>query len=270
MASTFKQKTWRILNAPHSGWDLTRFINLGLVALILANVFAFALGTIPGIAKRYETLLWNFEVFSVLVFSVEYLIRFWACTADEAFRRPILGRLRYALTPLALIDLVAILPFYLPWLGLDLRELRVMRLGRLFRMLKLGRYSESLHTVGRVFRNKRPELVAAVFVMFLIIVVAASLLHFAEGEAQPLHYGTFPDSMWWAAETMTTVGYGDVVPKTPLGKVLASVIAIVGIGMFALPTAILGAGFLEEANRRRDQRTHVGGTCPHCGRKIES
>ncbi len=269
MAPTLKEKTWRVLSAHHDGWDLTRLVNLGLVALILANVLAFALGTVPSFSRRHETFLWDFEVFSVAVFSVEYLLRLWACTVDEAYRGPVLGRLRYALTPLALIDLIAILPFYLPWLGLDLRELRVMRLGRLLRVLKLGRYSESLHTVGRVFRGKRHELTAAVFVMLLIIIVAASLLHFAEGEAQPQHYGTFPDSMWWAAETMTTVGYGDVVPTTPLGKVLAGVIAIVGIGMFALPTAILGAGFLEEASRRRENQKRAGITCPHCGRRIE-
>jgi voltage-gated potassium channel len=105
--------------------------------------------------------------------------------------------------------------------------------------------------------------------MLLAVVVAASLLHFAEGEAQPQHYGTFPESMWWAAETMTTVGYGDVVPQTPLGKVLASIIAIIGIGMFALPTAILGSGFLEEANRRRDQQKRRKIACPHCGGEIE-
>lgn len=264
-----RRSTWQVLHGDQTGRSLGRLLNLGLVGLILLNVLAFALGTIPSIARQHEALLWGFEVFSVVVFSIEYLARLWACTADASYRHPVLGRLRYALTPLALIDLIAILPFYLPWLGLDLRELRVMRLGRLLRVLKLGRYSESLHTVGRVFRNKRTELVAAVFIMLLIIVVAASLLHFAEGEAQPQHYGTFPDSMWWAAETMTTVGYGDVIPRTPLGKVLASIIAIIGIGMFALPTAILGSGFLEEANRRHEQQKREKVACPHCGRKIE-
>jgi voltage-gated potassium channel len=269
MPEPLKTRIWHVLHSDHAERRLGRFINFGLVTLILLNVLAFALGTIPSIAGQHEGPLWVFEVFSIAVFSVEYLVRLWACTADAAYRHPVFGRVRWALTPLALIDLVAIVPFYLPWLGLDLRELRAIRIGRMLRILKLGRYSEALHMLGRVFRNKRTDLAAAAFVMALVVIVAASLLHFAEGEAQPEYFGTFPGSLWWAVETVTTVGYGDVYPKTPIGKLLGAFVALLGIGTFAMPTAILGAGFLEEANKRKARAMRDRRVCPHCGGQLD-
>ncbi len=176
------------------------------------------------------------------------------------------GRLRFAGRPLPVVDLLAILPFYVPLLpGLDLRVLRAIRLMRLMRLFKVARYSESLQLIGAVLYRKRHELAMTAFSVIVLLVVAASLVYEVERDAQGDKFGSIPAAMWWGVTTLTTVGYGDVYPVTPAGKVLGAIIAILGIGVFALPTAILGAGFIEELQRRKAK----GKVCPHCGRQIE-
>lgn len=208
------------------------------------------------------------EHVSVAAFAVEYLLRLWTSVENPKCRGAILGRVRYALSPMALIDLIAIAPFFVPWIGTDLLTLRAFRLIRLLRLLKFGRYSEALQLMGRVLARKRGELGSTVVIAGFLLIVAATLLHAAEAEMQPNRFGTLPDSMWWAVVTMTTVGYGDVYPMTGLGKFLGSIVAFMGIGLFALPTGILGAGFLEEAARRNREK-NGGKKCPHCGEGID-
>jgi voltage-gated potassium channel len=173
------------------------------------------------------------------------------------------------LTPLAIVDLLAILPFYLPSIGVDLLPLRLFRLMRLIRILKLGRYSESLQLMGRVIRNKKGDLVSTAILAFVLLLIAATLLHGIEADIQPEQFGTLPDCMWWAVITMTTVGYGDVYPKTPAGKVLGAIVAFVGIAMFALPAGILGAGYLEARSNKGKSGNNAELQCPHCGRWIK-
>jgi voltage-gated potassium channel len=165
---------------------------------------------------------------------------------------------------MALIDLVAILPFYLPFARMDLRSMRVVRVMRIFRLAKLGRYSESLQTLQRVFKAKKEQLADTVFILLVLLVMASSLMYFAENHVQPDKFSSIPAAMWWAVSTLTTVGYGDVYPFTTAGKIIASVIAVLGIGMFALPTGILGAGFVEE---REQRKRHL--RCPHCGKEFD-
>lgn len=199
-------------------------------------------------------------------FTIEYLLRLWSCTVDSRFRNPVLGRIRFALRPLLIIDLVAILPFYLPIIiPFDLRFLRALRLIRILRMLKMGRYSESLRLFASVLKSKKEELVIAVFVTFILLIVSSSLMYFVENEAQPENFSSIPDAMWWGVATMTTVGYGDVYPVTPVGRFLGAIIAILGIGMFALPAGILASGFVEEIQKRRTG--HI--RCPYCGKNID-
>ena len=158
------------------------------------------------------------------------------------------------------------LPFYLPFLSVDLRVLRMFRLFRIMRIMriaKLARYSESLQMLLRVVKSRREHLISAVFILLILLVVAASLMYYAEHDAQPKVFSSIPAAMWWAAATLTTVGYGDAYPVTAIGKVMAAIIAMLGIGMFALPTGILGAAFLEDLDsRKKNQR------CPHCGKEI--
>ena len=173
--------------------------------------------------------------------------------------------MRFALTPLAIVDVLAVLPFYLPFLGVDLRALRILRLFRLFRVFKMARYSNAMHLLWRVLVARRAEMLITLFTMAILLLLASTSMYFAETEAQPEAFPHIPAAMWWAVATLTTVGYGDVYPITPLGKVMGSVIAILGIGMFALPTGVLGAGFVEEIQKRKKPRK----TCPHCGKAID-
>lgn len=160
---------------------------------------------------------------------------------------------------------VSILPLYLPFTGLDLRFLRVVRMMRVFRLAKVGRYSESIRMLKTVAAARKEQLLCTLVLLVVLLVMAASMMYFAENPAQPETFSSIPAAMWWAVATLTTVGYGDVYPVTVLGKVMASVIAVLGVGMFALPTGILGAGFVEKLDRRRKPTK-----CPHCGETIES
>jgi voltage-gated potassium channel len=152
----------------------------------------------------------------------------------------------------------------LPSIPIDLRFLRALRLFRIFRIAKLGRYSSSVRLIGKVLSQKREELIVTGMIMGLLVVVSSSFMYFAENEAQPDKFPDIPSSMWWAIVTLTTVGYGDVHPVTPLGRVFAAIIAMLGIGMFALPAGILGASFMEELDRKKGQ----GHVCPHCGKEL--
>jgi len=224
------------------------------------------LETVSSLASQNMGLFDAFEVFSVSVFTVEYLVRLWACTSDDRFGHPLKGRLRFAATPLALVDLLAILPFFLPMLiPLDLRFLRALRLFRLFRLLKMARYSQALRILGGTVRHKKEELLIAVFVILILLVIASTLMYSAENDAQPEAFSSIPATMWWGVATLTTVGYGDIYPVTVVGRFLVAIIAILGIGMFALPAGILGSGFIEEIQKTRGERI----TCPHCGKDVE-
>ncbi len=267
MSPNVKGRTHEILEKASIDDRTSRTIDLFIMVLIALNVAMVILETVQSLGLQYRRFFEVFEVFSVLVFTVEYLLRLWTCTADERFARPVAGRIRYVFTPMALVDLIAILPFYLPMLvSVDLRVLRAMRLARLLRLFKLGRYSESLQTLGNVLRQKSGELYVMLFVLFILLVIASSLMYFAEHEAQPDAFSSIPASMWWGMVTLTTVGYGDAFPVTPTGKLLGAIIALLGIGMFALPAGILGSGFAEEIQRRKERQVF----CPHCGKDIHA
>ena len=252
-----------VVTVGRPGDKLNRAFGIFIVSLIGLNVVALILQSVKSIDALCPRLFSVFELVSVIIFTIEYVARLWSCVEKPVYHRPWLGRLRFAATPMAMIDLFAILPFYLPFLGLDLRFLRILRMMRIFRVAKLGRYSQSLQILNRVLVTKKEQLLCTVFVLVLLVVIAASLLYYAENHVQPEAFSSIPAAMWWAVTTLTTVGYGDISPQTGLGKFMASIIAILGIGMFALPTGILGAGFVEEMSRNQKPAQ-----CPHCGREI--
>lgn len=234
----------------------SRIVNLLLILLISLNVVAIFLETVDPIYAQYQVAFWYFEVFSVAIFTIEYLARVWSSIDLEEAKdkSPIGGRLRYMLTPIALIDLVAILPFYLSlYMAIDLRFLRVMRLLRLF---KLTRYSPALGALLDVIQKEADALLAALVVLMMMLVVSAGGIYLLENELQPETFGSMPDSMWWAIVTLTTVGYGDVIPVTALGKMFGGLIGLIGIGMIALPAAIMASGFAENISGRKQKYNH--------------
>jgi len=239
-----------LLEAGKTGDKPSAIFDVFMVTLILANVVAFAAETDVRIATAYGEQLRLFNAFSIAIFTVEYLIRLWVCVDHPAFRGLPKWRVRlgYSMTPQMLIDLIVILPFYLSFMfAVDLRFLRVFRL---FRFLMLARYSPALYTIGRVFKSERRAMLAALIVMSGMLIFSATGIYWLEHEVQPEAFGSIPMSMWWALATLTTVGYGDVVPLTTLGRFFGGLVMIFGLGMFAMPIAIVSSGFAREIHRR--------------------
>ena len=249
--SRLRKHLYRLLEAPDRGAGLGWLIDCALMVLIALNVVAVILESVDSIGGPYATEFQIFDTASVLLFTVEYAARIWVCVEAEppAQRHPWGTRLRFAVTPLALIDLVAIAPFYLSFLfGIDLRFLRALRL---LRVLKLTRYSSAVTLLINVFRQEARAFAAALFILGIVLVFASAGIYLVEHQTQPDAFGSIPAAMWWAVATLTTVGYGDVTPITPWGKVFGACVTIVGIGMVALPSGLLASGFSDQLRKRR-------------------
>lgn len=239
--------------------------NIALITIITLNAVAIVLHTVPEYNQRFARLFYDFELFSVGFFTVEYLLRVWVCVENDKYRHWFWGRLRYVFSTVAMIDFLAIVPFYFTLFTTDLAIVRILRLFRIFRLFRISRYSHAFRMIGRVVTDKKEELVLSMaFVVFMLIIVS-SVMYYVEHPAQPDKFSSIPATMWWGISAMTTVGYGDMHPITPLGKFLGGIAAIMGIGLFALPTGILVSGFTEQVRSQKAPTTHH---CPHCGREI--
>ena len=249
MKRRLKERVNELLDISVPGDTWGRVVDIFLIALITTNVLAIVIETVPELGARYRRFFDLFEFVSVLVFTVEYILRVWSCTVDRAHRydRPFLGRLKFMISPMAIVDLLSFLPSYFgTFFGVDLRILRLMRMVRL---LKLSRYSPALFVIAAVIRNQARALLAALFVMMTALVFSSSIIYVVEHAAQPDKFGSIPQSMWWAMSTLSTVGYGDVTPVTPLGRLFGGITMIIGIGMFALPTGVVAIGFAQEIRK---------------------
>ena len=268
------QKTKRhvhILLHPELGESKAdKIINIFIITLIVLNVVAVMLETIKELHDKYESFFDTFDAISVYIFTVEYVLRVWSCTHDPRYKGSIKGRLKYMLTPGAIIDLLAFLPFYIHTIaGLDLRTLRILRLLRFFRLFRLTAYTRSAQMILNVFRSRVNELLLSLLLVLFLIIIASCLLYFAEHnyptEADS-QFTSIPATLWWAVVTLTTTGYGDMYPLTTVGRVLAGVIMLTGVAFFALPAGIITAGFLEEIKFVRKFKGH---NCPHCGKPLD-
>lgn len=252
MLQSLRARCYQILEGIHPPGFEGRFVDALLVLLISTNVLAAILETVDSIYLQFGPYFDRFEVFSIVIFSVEYVARVWVSVEDPERQRhsSFVARLRYMITPLALIDLLAIAPIFLGLLfAVDLRWLRLFRLLRLF---KLTRYWSALNLLYRVMRDEAQTIGAALFILCVVIVLASGGIYVFEHTAQPDVFGSVPSAMWWTVSTLTTVGYGDVVPVTPWGKVFGGLISLIGIGMVAFPAGILAAGFAEQIRRSRN------------------
>ena len=266
-----KNSVHHVLSGDSSGW-IGRAVTTALTALIALTVVGFVLETVESVQEVAGRAFHIFEVVSVSIFSVEYVVRVWACTSDPNYSHPLRGRLRFMVSPLLLVDLLAILPFYVGLfgtLGMDLRILRALRL--VARSSRLGHHSEGIRTLGRVLQAKSNELLTVVAVLIVLLILASALMYYAENNAQAESFSSIPTTAWWGIVTLTTVGYGDMAPITGLGRVIAGVMAILGIGLFALPAGILGSGFMQEVESKRPIKYIVvptaGESC-ECGKLL--
>ncbi len=221
------------------------YVERFIYALIITNVIAIIVESETGSTDFF----YYFELISVIIFSIEYVIRV------------ITGGWRYVISWFGLIDMLAILPFYIPRLiKMDFRVIRALRLIRLLRVFKLGRYSNSLKLLTKVVKRSRADISITLFVVFILLLISSTMMYYIESDAQPEKFGSILQSFWWAVATLTTVGYGDIYPITGLGKILSGFIAILGIGIIALPTGIISSSFMEVLREEK--------TCPHCGKKL--
>lgn len=262
--NTFRRRIYLTLEPKEKGSGLERFFEALLILIIILNILAILLNSVHAIGKEYGELFYHFEIFSVVLFTVEYLLRIYSIVENPKYRRPVTGRLQYIKTPMAIIDLLAFLPFYLTFLPLDFRFLRIFRLMALFRMFKVARYMEALVVFRKVIMERKEQLILSILFIFFVLVIISTIMFYVERDSQPGKFTSIPDTMWWGIATITTVGYGDMVPITPLGRFLGGLFAIAGVGLLALPAGILSSGFFELLHNPRSKKH----TCPHCGKEF--
>jgi voltage-gated potassium channel len=264
------RKKVHILLHPELGnthWD--RALNAFIIILILLNVIVIMLETVPAIYDSHKEMFHWFDVISVAIFSVEYVLRVWSAPHEEKYSHPIYGRLKYMVSPAAIIDLLAIFPFYLHAVGgFDLRVLRMIRLFRFLRLFRLTAYMKATKLILNVFKTTANQLTLSLLLAVTLIIISSSLVYFSEHLAQPDVFTSIPATLWWSVVTLTTVGYGDMIPVTVLGKCFTSLILIAGIALFALPAGILTAAFLEETRKQKAKSN--SSVCPHCKMPLDS
>lgn len=263
MAQTIRNKVFNALEISYSKRKgLSFVVNITLSILIFFNSIAIVLSTVPTFSATYHHLFVEFELLSVSIFTVEYLLRLWSYVENRQHSHPIKGRLSYFFSFWGLVDLLAIAPFYFTMFTTDFGFIRILRLLRILRLFRMSRYFHAFRVINNVLRSKREELILSFSFIFFLMIISSSLMYFIEHEAQPKVFSSIPAALWWGVNTMTTVGYGDIYPVTKLGKVLGAFIAIAGISLFAMPAGILASGFSEHIKGSKNKDGKI--KCPYC------
>ncbi len=247
----------------NSDTRLSKAIDTVLLFLISTNILLVILDSYGTFRTRYYTYIDIFETISVIVFSMEYLLRLFCSPYRYSNDYKVINIFRYIISPMAIIDLLAILPFYLPYvIKYDFRIFRFFRIFRLLRVLKITRYSKALDLIIRVFKKKKAELLLSSFILMILIFFAGSLMYYAENSTQPEEFPNIIDSVKWAVQTMVFLGYDDIKPLSPIGNVLGMIIVVLGLGWLTLPISVLSSGFIEQVEKNNNK-------CPHCGKNLD-
>jgi voltage-gated potassium channel len=250
----FQKRTSELLSKGNISDKPSQYVDMILFVLIILNVAAVCLESVKPIGDKYRTAFSMFEIFSVIIFSAEYILRVWSSPArkDLGNSSSLVKRLKYIFSFTGLIDFLAVIPSILPYFfgGIDLRWLRVLRL---LRLLKISNYSSALEDFFSAIKDDWRSFSAALYLMLIALFLSSSLMYIAEHDSQPDKFSSIPETMWWGLITLTTVGYGDVSPITPLGKVIGALTAIMGVCTVALLTGIVASAF---ANQRA-QKTAI-------------
>ncbi|MCD0162766.1 ion transporter [Deinococcus sp. 6YEL10] len=265
--TTFRERLYSFLDPSDGAGPAERLFNALLVTLILLTIAVTIAGTVPEVQREYGPVIRVFDYVCAFVFGLEYLGRLYVTPLRPGYDGSARSYLRYATSPLPLIDLLVLVSLMVP-ATTALASLRGLRLLKLLSLLKLGRYSDSLQLIGRVISQRAGELLSTVLIVLVLVFIAASLLYQVESSAGTKGFESIPQALWWAVVTLTTTGYGDVYPATPLGKAAAGLIMLFGVGMVALPAGMIASGFAEELSRLRQQET-AAACCPHCGKTLE-
>ena len=247
-----KKRTFEIIEKSEKGDTVSKIFDICILFLICVNVLSVFVETFK-ISKELRAVLADVELFSIIVFSVEFVLRVW--TADFLYENtsPVKSKIKYIFSFMALIDLFAILPFYIPFvIKLDLRVLRILRLFRLARIVKANRYTKSLQKVIDVIKDKSAELFSAILMLFILMLISSVLIYYIESPAQPDVYTNALSGLWWSIAIFTSVWLGDIYPITAAGKILCALMAVFGVAIIAVPTGIISSGFVESGAESAD------------------
>jgi voltage-gated potassium channel len=240
----FKNRIWELMEYHEEDHGLSKFFDFFLMAMIIISLISIILETEIYVKDNYYNVLYLIDTTIVIIFTIEYLLRLFTCTSSKIFSGKY-GRIRYVFSPMGLIDLIAILPFYITFMTNNLLFLRILRILRILRLFKSFQYSKSLDKILNIFEKRKDDILASLMILICLLTITSVGIYYAENEAQPEKFSSILSSMWWSVATLTTVGYGDIYPITTLGKFFGSLSAIFGVGLFAIPTAILASGFAE-------------------------
>lgn len=261
----FKKRVFEIVQAANPHDIASKVFDISIIFLIVVNVGICVAETFD-ISVAVQNIFEYVEMISVIIFTIEYILRLWTADLLHPKYGKIKSRIKYIFSFMAIIDLLAIMPFYLPFIfPIDLRALRMLRVTRLLRIFKLNRYSSALSTIALVFKKKKNQLISSILIVFLLMLIASVIMYNIESKAQPEVFDNALSALWWSVATLTTVGYGDIYPITPMGKVLSAIIALLGIGLVAVPTGIISSGFMETIEHNDEEIQY----CPYCGKKIK-
>ncbi|PKM67801.1 MAG: Ion transporter [Firmicutes bacterium HGW-Firmicutes-19] len=242
---SIKNKIYNLIREDDVNDIYSNIFDLSIISLIVINLLLIILDTF-NMPDWYFSLSSKIESISVIIFTLEYLARLWVSDLAIKWVSPTKARVKHVFSFMAMIDLLAILPFYIPFLiPVDLRILRSLRMIRLMRLLKINRYTSALKTITTVFINKKNQLASSLIIVSLLMIISSVIMYNLESQVQPDVFENAFSGLWWAVATLTTVGYGDIYPITFGGKVMAGIIALLGIGLVAVPTGIISAGFVE-------------------------
>jgi len=256
-----KQRVYEIIEKAQDGDILSYVFDISIIIFILLNIVAITAASYETFADAHPLLLQRFELISIIIFTIEYLLRLW--TARNKYPNSKIPYICFIFSASAIIDLAAILPFYLPFItGIDLRFLRVLRLFRMFRIFKLGRYSEAMIVIGKVLKKEKEKLITTTIMTLVMIFIASAIMYYVESPAQPEVFTNIIETTWWSVATFTTIWLGDIYPITIAGKICGGIISLLGIMLIAIPSGILCAGFMDEIHKEKK-------ICPHCGKEIE-
>ncbi|NCX22141.1 MAG: hypothetical protein EBX17_02945 [Betaproteobacteria bacterium] len=249
---TFRQKVHALVWPSDYGGRLHDYFDTFIMVWVVVSVSAVVLESVASIHYILNLEFIILDTVAVAVFTLEYLLRLYSVVETRGFRHPVAGRLRYAQTGNAIVDLLAVLPFFLEHFLHHLFDLRFLRVFRLLRLLKLTKYTGATATLVIVVKREWPVMAAATFIMLLLVVLTASLGYLFEHEAQPDKFENIPASIYWAVITLASVGYGDISPVTPVGRLMTIILALLGIGIFAIPAALLSSAFSDQLRIERE------------------
>ena len=259
-----RKRIFEIIEKGKDGDKASKIFDVFLITVICINVFCVFFDTFSPTTKTALILKW-IEIISVIFFTIEYILRVWTAPFLFPDKTKFVATIKYLFSFMALIDLLAILPFYFPlFFKFDMRILRTLRLIRLFRLFKMNRYTNALETVFKVIKNKSYELLSSIFVVFILMLISSVFMYTIESPVQPEVFQNGFSGLWWAVATFTTVGYGDIYPITVAGKIISMIMATLGIALVAVPTGIISSGFIELNQKTFDEKHY----CPYCGKQL--